>query len=219
MAVAICNAEPLLDYQRQAIGEVFRCPVRETYGMAEIVAAAGECGADRLHLWPEVGFVEVLREEPDAHAPGDLVATSLLNADMPLVRYRLGDRAVLPGDTETCGCGRTLPLLAGLAGRTDDLVYTSDGRRVGRLDPVFKARLPVREAQIIQEAIGTVRVLYAPAPEFTGETGRQIAERIQERLGAVEIVLERVDSVPRERNGKFRAVVCRVAPQAEGVAG
>src|SRR5262249_43089394 len=42
MTVAIANAEPLFDYQRQTIAEAFQCPVRETYGLAEIVAAASE---------------------------------------------------------------------------------------------------------------------------------------------------------------------------------
>src|SRR5690606_19254799 len=37
LAVAVTNAEPLLDHQRDVIAEAFRCPVRETYGMAEVV--------------------------------------------------------------------------------------------------------------------------------------------------------------------------------------
>ena len=43
MTVAITNAEPLFEYQRKTISEAFQCPVRETYGMAEIVTAASEC--------------------------------------------------------------------------------------------------------------------------------------------------------------------------------
>ena len=38
MTVAITNAEPVYDYQRATIAQAFNCPVRETYGMAEIVA-------------------------------------------------------------------------------------------------------------------------------------------------------------------------------------
>ena len=69
LAVAITNAEPVLDYQREAIAGAFACPVRETYGMSEIVAAAGECEAGRLHLWPEVGWLEV-REGTDPVSRG-----------------------------------------------------------------------------------------------------------------------------------------------------
>src|SRR5215813_148771 len=86
MTVAVTNAEPVFDYQRRAMAEAFQCPVRETYGMAEIVAAASECPAGKLHLWPEVGWVEIAEStQPiDGNAPGDLICTGLLNADMPL---------------------------------------------------------------------------------------------------------------------------------------
>jgi phenylacetate-CoA ligase len=212
MTVAITNAEPVFDYQRRAMAEAFQCPVRETYGMAEIVAAASECPAGKLHLWPEVGWVEVSQSvQPiDSDAPSDLICTGLLNADMPLIRYRVGDSGVLPVVNEACSCGRTLPTLASIEGRVDDLLYTSDGRRIGRLDPVFKTQLPVREAQIIQETLGKVRVRYVPTADFTPAAARSMVQRLQERLGTVEVLLERVDEVPRERNGKFRAVLCNL---------
>jgi len=216
MTVAITNAEPVFDYQRYAIAEAFQCPVRETYGMAEIVAAASECMAGKLHLWPEVGWVEgsASAQPLDSGTSRDLVCTGLLNIDMPLIRYRVGDKGVLPVVNEACCCGRTLPTLASIEGRADDLLYTSDGRRIGRLDPVFKTQLPVREAQIIQEALGKIRVRYVATADFTPAAARSIVQRLQERLGTVEVFLERVDEVPRERNGKFRAVLCNL-PAAE----
>ena len=65
--VVLTNAEPLLDHQRAVIAEAFGCPVRDTYGLAELVVGAAECEAGTLHLWPEVGDVECV--------DGDLVAT------------------------------------------------------------------------------------------------------------------------------------------------
>jgi phenylacetate-CoA ligase len=212
MTVAITNAEPVFDYQRWAIAEAFQCPVRETYGMAEIVAGASECSAGKLHLWPEVGWVEVFEgtQPIDSDAPGALVCTGLLNADMPLIRYRVGDSGVQPAVYEACSCRRTLPMLASIEGRADDLLYTSDGRRIGRLDPVFKTQLPVREVQIIQEALDKIRVRYVPTTDFTPAIACLLVQRLQERLGMVEVLLERVDKIPRERNGKFRAVLCNL---------
>jgi phenylacetate-CoA ligase len=215
MSVAITFAEPLFDHQRQAIAEAFHCPVRETYGMSEMVAMANQCQAGQLHLWPEIGWLEVV-EGPHVVANGtigDLVCTGLLNADMPLIRYRVGDRSALPADDEACTCGRRLPMLALLEGRTEDVLYTVDGRHIGRLDPVFKADLPVCEAQIIQEALNRVRVRYVPTRDFSPEAGRSIIERLQARMGAVEVILEPVDEVPRGANGKFRAVICNLPPE------
>jgi len=213
MRVAITNAEPLFDHQREAISRAFQCPVRETYGMAEIVAAASECGDGRLHLWPEVGLVEVFeKNEPvTAGISGDLVCTGLLNEDMPLIRYRVGDRGVLQKPSVSCSCGRALPILASVEGRIDDVLYTLEGRQIGRLDPIFKDNLPVREAQIIQEALDQIRILFVPTSDFTPDDGRTLINRLRARMGAVEVILEKVQEIPRGANGKFRAVICNLS--------
>jgi phenylacetate-CoA ligase len=214
MQVVITNAEPVEEYQRDAISRVFGCPVRETYGMAELVAAASECGAGGLHLWPEVGYVEAFAGSyaVPAGTTGDLVCTSLLNADMPLIRYRVGDRGAVPSAGDACGCGRALPSMPRIEGRVDDVIYLADGRRVGRLDPVFKDRLPVREAQIVQESLGRVRIRYVPAPGFTSEAARSMIDRLRARVGAIEVLLEPVVEIPRGASGKFRAVVSELSP-------
>jgi phenylacetate-CoA ligase len=215
MAVAITNAEPLYDYQRQVIAEAFQCPVRETYGMSEVVAAAGECEAGQLHQWPEVGFIEVFPGEGSGSngISGELVCTSLLNGDMPFIRYRVGDRASLSKTGDLCPCRRNLPLLASIDGRVDDVLFTADGRRIGRLDPVFKTKLPILEAQIIQETLNLVKVRYVPAKDYSAAAGLSVVERLQARMGPIEVILEPVAEIPRGANGKFRGVVCNLTAE------
>jgi len=219
LRVAIGNAEPLLAHQREVIAGAFECPVRETYGMAEYAAAGSECERGRLHAWPEAGHIEVLADDNEGRPPdgsaGRLIATGLLNADMPLIRYETGDRATLSIDA--CPCGRGLPVIGGIEGRVDDVVITPDGRHIGRLDPVFKADLPIREAQIIQETPDTLRVLYVPARSYAATDGEALIRRIHDRVGPeMTVILQAVDAVPRTANGKFRAVVSRL-PQAQRV--
>ena len=213
MTVAITNAEPVFEHQRKIIAEAFNCPVRETYGMAEIVAAASECHTGRLHVWPEVGWIEVLengRLVGDGIV-GDLVCTSLLNVDMPLIRYCVGDRAALQTSEPACSCGRSLAILNPLEGRIDDTLYTTDGRRIGRLDPVFKDHLSIREAQIIQDAIDKIRIRYVPATDFSPRAARLMVERLKERMGPIEVILEEMKEIPRTKNGKLRSVICRIS--------
>jgi phenylacetate-CoA ligase len=217
MQVVLTNAEPLEDYQRTAIEEAFRCPVRETYGMAEIVASASECEYGKMHLWPEVGHVEVMRENlpvPFGEI-GELVCTGFFNVDMPLIRYKVGDEGSLSAAENGCACGRSLPLFGKVHGRADDVLYTPDGRRIGRLDPVFKAQLPVIEAQIIQEELDKLVVRFVPAPEYLPRDGQSIIERLQARVGDVQVRLEPVHEIPRESNGKFRAVISKIAHSNE----
>ena len=211
----ITNAEHVSEHQRRTIEQAFGCRVCETYGMCENVAAATECAHGRLHLWPDAGIVEVL-EDGQPVLPGetgDLVCTGLLNADMPLIRYRVGDRGALSASDAAdspCPCGRTLPTLASLEGRKDEVLFTPDGRRIGALNRVFKDNLHVREAQIIQETLHTIRVRYVPTPEYTSADGRQIVERIQLRMGQIQVELEAVDKIPRTERGKFRMVICNL---------
>ncbi len=216
MRVAISNAEPLYQHQRKSIAEAFQCPVIDTYGMSEIACAASECCEGTMHVWPEVGVIEALHNCAEEPVPlgqtGRFVCTGLLNSDMPLIRYEVGDHGALAPQDETlsCACGRTLPVLQKVEGRLDDVILTKDGRRVGRLDPVFKSDLPIREAQIIQESLDSIRVRFVPTPAYTWRDGKTIEQRLQDRVGDMKIVLEQVESIPRTANGKFRAVICNL---------
>ncbi len=218
LRLAISNAEPLYPHQRRAIESVFGCPVRDSYGAAELVCGAGECQHGRLHLWPEVGLLEVVAEDADRPLPagesGRLIATGLLNPDMPLIRYETGDRGTLEHPGTACPCGRTLPVLAALEGRLDDVVVTPGGRRIGRLDPVFKSDLPIREAQIVQESRIRVVLRLVPAPAYGPAVAAELAARLRQRLGSsMEVEVEELERIPRGAGGKLRAVVSRLGEE------
>jgi phenylacetate-CoA ligase len=61
-------------------------------------------------------------------------------------------------------------------------------------------------------------VRFVPAPTYTPETEHILVERVRERMGDVEVALERVGTIPRAANGKFRAVLCNLpAPEREAL--
>jgi phenylacetate-CoA ligase len=213
MVVVLANSEPLLPQQREVIERAFQCPARETYGMAEMVASATECEAGRLHQWPEAGLIEVVDGQTPVPAgcPGEFVCTGLLNADQPLIRYRVGDCGRVPPEDERCSCGRSLPLMTSVDGRTDDILYTPDGRRVYRMNPVLYG-LPLREAQFVQEAADRMRVRVVPAAGFCVESERALAARVRERMGDVAVAIDRVPAIARTAAGKFRLVICAMSP-------
>lgn len=208
LRVVVTVAEPLTPAQRKRIRESFGAPVRETYGLVELVAAGGECEAGRMHWFPEFGAVESV--------DGELVATSLLDLDMPLIRFRTGDSVTAAG-TGACACGRTLPLMGAIEGRRDDLFWSVDGRPVGRLSTVIKGDLPIVEAQFVQESRTHVRVLVAPDRGYGADAEAFVRRALTERLGAMRFEFELVDRVPRGPNGKFRASVSklRIPPTLE----
>lgn len=214
MKVVITEAEPIFEHQRRAIAEAFQCPVRETYGMGEMVTAATECSEGTLHVWPEVGVVEVMENgRPVGNGEtGELVCTTLMNAEMPLIRYRVGDRGRLNSDV-ACDCGRPLPSVEINEAGSYELLVTRDGRRVLGLEDVF-FNTPIKQAQIIQERLDLIRARYVPAPGFTPASARDIVRAVQARMKGVEVILEPVSDIPRSANGKFWIQVCKV-PQHE----
>jgi hypothetical protein len=79
------------------------------------------------------------------------------------------------------------------------------------MDPVFKSRAPVREAQIVQETLDRVRVRLVPADGYTAADGMAIAARIRDRLGDITVAIDEVSAIPRTSNGKLRAVICELS--------
>jgi phenylacetate-CoA ligase len=211
--VVVSNAEPLLPHHRAVIGDVFGCPVRNTYGMSEIVASATECDHGVLHLWPDVGVVEVLDDDGAPLASGlsgRLICTGLLNPDMPLIRYEVEDRGALsPLGDGLCACGRRLPAIDRIEGRKTDVLNTVDGRKAFWYNAQFYG-LPLREGQIVQEALDLVRVNVVPDEGYDAGVERTIRERVRQRLGDVRVEVDHLSSIPRGANGKFRAVINRV---------
>jgi len=170
-----------------------------------------QCERGSYHVHPDYGVLEVIRDDGEPARPGEsgeIVCTSFMNAAFPLLRYRLGDCAV--AGESGCACGRSFPVLHEIVGRVDDLVVTPDGRRVGRLDPVFKGRRTIREAQIVQESATEIVVRVVPGPGYGDEDGASVVAELEARLGPeMKITVLRVPEIERTAGGKFRSVVNR----------
>lgn len=203
---AISNAEPLLLYQKELIASVFKCPVIDTYGMSELVAAGNSFQSSNLILWPEVGKIEVV----DYHnAPlkngeqGRFICTSLLNTAMPLIRYEIGDSGSIVKTTEQIHHFA----IQELSGRIDDLIITPDGRRIGRLDPVFKGGFKIREAQIVQTGVADLTIKVVADKGFSHNDIFGLTQSLKERVGEMTIKVEQVNKIERTNTGKFKAVI------------
>ena len=214
LKVVITNAEPLYEYQRSVISKAFKCNVIQTYGSSERILGASECSEGKLHAWPDGAIVETADNDnriiPNGNR-GKFVITGLLNEAMPLIRYEIGDVGIYSGYAKNiCNCQRDFPIISEVTGRFDDIIKTQDGREVGRLDPIFKSDIRIKEAQIIQKSINYLEVKIVKDKNFDVADEIKIKERIKERVGNVSIKLIEVPSIPRLPNGKFKSVVSEV---------
>jgi hypothetical protein len=170
---------------------------------------AMECREGRLHLVPEVGIVEIAREDGEPCSPGEvgeMVATGLLNDGMPFIRCRSGDLAAYAVD-QRCDCGLNHPIIERLEGRVDDFLVTLDGRCIGRLSTAMKRSPSIHSAQIVQDRPGHAYLLVRPGEGYRSVDALAVRDDIVERIGAFDFSILEVDEIPKTPTGKSRLVV------------
>lgn len=212
--VAFVTSEKLYEEQRREIERAFACAVADGYGSREGGFIAHQCPAGGLHITAEDIIVEVVDEggrPVGAGHQGEIVVTHLATKDFPFIRYRTGDVGVL-GERK-CDCGRGLPLLTEIQGRTTDFVVAQDGTVMHGLAMIYVVRdIPgVRQFKVVQETLDRTRVLLATDRDFSDENVETIRRGIGKRLGGnVRVEIEQVAEIPREVSGKYRYVVSHV---------
>ena len=194
------NAEPLLCHQRECIEKAFKCRVTQTYGSSEFALAASEDKEAKMQIWPQTGILEVLN--PNEQGSGEFLVTGLINKTMPLVRYRIGDSGVVDGSEDFPS------YILSIDGRTDDLIRSSSGKIIGRLDPIFKKEIRIIEVQIVQEAIDRIVFRIVKGDGYSKSDEQLLLKEALKRLGdEFTITFDYASSIPRTKNGKFKSVV------------
>ncbi|MFC4258494.1 phenylacetate--CoA ligase family protein [Marinobacter lacisalsi] len=203
--VIITNSETLLSWQREKIETVFNCPVYDYYGTAEYVLFAGQENGHDYRLNPIIGITEIVDINNEPAFDGRLIANTLSNKIMPLLRYEIGDSGVAIKRSSTSPTCHTIKQVTG---RVDDYIKMPDGRCLGRLDHIFKGVQGLIEAQIIQSSPDhcTIKAVFESAPSNTQLD--TLTRNFQDRTASqLKLTIQLVDSIPRGKNGKFRSVV------------
>jgi phenylacetate-CoA ligase len=214
--VAFVTSERLYDDQRTQISETFGCPVANGYGGRDAGFIAHACPAGSMHITAEDIIVEIVDPQGapmPAGEAGEIVVTHLATRDFPFIRYRTGDIGVL--DNKPCSCGRGLPVLKEIQGRSTDFLVAKNGTVMHGLALIYILRdLPqVRAFKIVQESLDLTRVSVVPETTLGTELIDMIKQGFQARLGKeVEILVEEVAEIPAEASGKFRYVISKVTP-------
>jgi phenylacetate-CoA ligase len=205
------SSESLLDFHRSQIARAADAPIADRYGQSEFSVSAVQCPQGTYHVDSEFCVIEIdPHEETEDWVRGEVISTGFANRAMPFLRYRTGDVATLR-KRGACPCGRARPILELIDGRIEDYVVTPDGRRIGRMDHIFKDALEVKEAQIYQPSLRRLVVRLVPRPAFDPAVRKAIEENLRRRIGdELQIEFELTDQIPRLPSGKFRAVVSEI---------
>lgn len=214
------GADAMAEADRELIEGTLAIPVVSTYQADEALRIGFQCEERRgFHLALDDVAVRVVDERGRTVGPGEsgeIVLSNLTNRATVLLNYRLGDLVTL--DAEPCPCGRTLPTLARIEGRADDLVMLPDGdcRHPIPLLHALQAVPGVMRVQIVQEEVArfTLRAVCAAGTDWppTAKRLRQVLAGMLGQWGALDgirVETIRVEEIPRQAGGKVRAVISR----------
>lgn len=210
----VTSSETLFESQRKTMEDSFGCKVFDYYGNGERAAVANQCEAGKYHLRTEYSYVEILDNQNrpvSAGQEGRLICTGFGNYATPLIRYDIGDVAMLAREGY-CQCGREGIILDSIIGRVEDYIITPDGTHVGRLDHLFKDSVNIKMAQIVQDKKGEVLLRIVRESNYSEKDEKTILREARVRLGsAMKISVEYVESIERGAGNKFRFVVSRLS--------
>ncbi len=212
---AIIGTSELLDPgTRDYIDSVFNVRMIDHFGCVELNRTAWECSEHSgYHIDADAIVMEFI-SDGEAAAPGErgeIIYTGLYNYAMPLIRYKIEDVGV-PSE-EVCPCGRGLPLMTVIEGRSDSFMQAPDGRIFAAMiwEPIMRRIPGVGQFKAIQERKDLVRILVVRDQAFNEATVGQIVHDVQKVMGEeVRVDVEVVEEIPKDKSGKVRCAVSKI---------
>jgi phenylacetate-CoA ligase len=195
------GAEPWSDEMRREIESAWDISATDVYGLSEITGpgVAHECHLKcGLHIFSDVFYPEIIDPKTGAEAapgePGELVITTLTKEGMPLIRYRTRD--IVSIDHSKCACGRTMPRISKIRGRTDDMIIV-------RGINVFPSQIE----HVLLKVEGT-------KPHY-----QLVVDRKERELDELEVLVEVEETIFSDEMSKLRNLEERIRSEIESVLG
>lgn len=199
---------------RALIERAFGKRLIDLYGAAETGCIAWECPeCSGYHINLDTVIVEFLKkgETVPPGTLGKIIVTNLSSHAVPIIRYELGDVGVSCLHQPTCGRG--LPLMEVVAGRSDAFLVLPSGRVLSPLVffAIMKTLSGIKHWKVRQPDTRRLIIQVVPSQGFSGQTREQIRSRVTEIIPEkIELEIEIAETIQPESSGKIRSVVSEV---------
>jgi len=207
------TGEILTPQYRALIESVFNCPVMDSYGHMERTVGISQCPQGGYHVNSDYGLLELIDPRAGSDNPTRVsraVGTSLYNLSMPLVRYEVGDRIEHFSTPRSCPCGRALPLLKSIHGRSEDIIVTPDGRYITSIFIVPRLVDGIRFAQFVQDTPVSLQVNVVTADGWDDRQKEKLADFTTRIVGTeLKVLINRISTaeIVSDPSGKIRPVI------------
>mgnify|MGYP001309690508 CR=1 FL=1 len=206
----------LMPNERSYIENVFNIKVTDRYGCEEVSLIASECERhEGMHLNIEHLFIEFIKEDgrpAESGETGRIIVTDLMNKAMPFIRYQIEDMGI--PSAHKCSCGRGLPLMDHVVGRTADFLIRRDGSRVAGISLIENTltKIPgIEQMQIVQEGLNHIVLNIVAGRSFTQSAQKDIIVYFQQQFGTgTHVAINQVSEIEVEKSGKYRFSICKV---------
>ncbi len=211
----LSTGEPLSATQRKLFEQTYDCEVFDMYGSREVGNTSSECPAHSgMHIAMETSLVEFVKDNKEVAGgtEGEMLITDLTNFAFPLIRYAINDYGIPM--KESCTCGRGLVRMDKALGRLSDNIYKPDGSKI--LGHVLGIAITfegptIGQTQVIQKSLTEFEVKITNKPEPTKEVLEFIEREMKLLIGqSINIKIEVVDEIPKEKSGKTRFIKCEI---------
>lgn len=217
----IFTTSEVLDRQsRELISSVFEADLTDNYASQEFALLAWECHEHMGYHMNIDGVVMEFVEDGEATAPGErgeILCTSLFNEVMPLIRYEIGDVGI--SIDEQCSCGRTLPLMKIVEGRTDDFLISMDGRMISPtvfFPYPFKDFKGIKQFKVIQERRDKLTIQMVTEEGFlhADRALEEAKDNVKRLFGEkMQVEFQVLEKINRDQSGKLRKIVTDIPIQ------
>ncbi|MFC1839991.1 phenylacetate--CoA ligase family protein [Thermodesulfobacteriota bacterium] len=207
------TGEVLTPAYRAMAESVLNCPVLDSYGHMERTVGISQCLEGGYHVNSDYGLLEFddLRTFMEENTTlGRAIGTSLYNLAMPLIRYDVGDDIELFTKPKSCPCGRSLPLVKAIHGRSEDTIVTPDDRFITSMFIIPEFTKDARFIQFLQESRSSLLVNIVPGVLWNSKEEEKISSYLLKLIGKnMEITIRRItmDEIIRDSSGKIRTVI------------
>jgi phenylacetate-CoA ligase len=221
LEMILMNGETVPDGAREFIAERLGARAAAIYSCEEIGHIASECeAAPHYHVAAENALVEIVDDRGRDVAPGErgrVVVTGLYNYAMPFIRYAMGDVAV--AGTGACPCGRTLPVIARVDGRTRNAFLFRDGTRIWPRTSMVRAMqayVPFRRFQMVQLNFEKIEFRYIADGSGRRPDVAALNDHARRVIHAsVEVSAVEIDALTPGPSGKFEEFISHVPRVAD----
>lgn len=138
-----------------------------------------------------------------------MLVTSFTTYGTPLIRYQIGDTITLADPAKQCRCGSFFPLVERIDGRTSDYILSPTHGKVnlGNISNSTKDTKGIVCFQLIQDRLDLLEVKMVVNKQFDNTQELNFIKALRERVGnSVQLSINYVEDIPREKSGKFRIV-------------